>query len=105
MWQDLTEEPLPTDDDLDQMFKEIKDLEHASDNEEGEDDEDVAAQQQDRLQSILSSIPSFSQMNKKKDEITLSEAKHVHNLEKKLQDEFKSHHICEGIELKEREKK
>ena len=68
MWQDLTEEPLPTDDDLDQMFKEIKDLENASDNEEGEDDEDVDTQQQDRLQSILSSIPSFSQMNKKKDE-------------------------------------
>ncbi|XP_039297742.1 uncharacterized protein LOC120354505 [Nilaparvata lugens] len=44
-------------------------------------------------------------MNKKKDEITLSEAKHVHNLEKKLKDEFKSHHIREGIELKEREKK
>ncbi len=68
MWQDLTEEPLPSDDDLDQMFKEIKDLENASDNEEGEDDEDVDTQQQDRLQSILSSIPSFSQMNKKKDE-------------------------------------
>jgi hypothetical protein len=70
MWQDLTEEPLPSDDELDQMFKEIKDLEKSSDVEEDDDSDelDAEAEQQDRLQSILSSIPSFSQMNKKKDD-------------------------------------
>jgi hypothetical protein len=66
MWDDLTEEPLPSEEDLASMFKEIKQLDQADDSEE---DESATAKprNKDELKSILSSIPSFSQMNKSSD--------------------------------------
>jgi hypothetical protein len=68
MWDDLTEEPLPSDEDLDAMFEEIRQL----DKQDSGDDEPSAMTykptKRGDLQSILSSIPSFSDMNKKSDE-------------------------------------
>jgi hypothetical protein len=65
MWDDLTEEPLPSDQDLDQMFKEIRELDQQTDSEAYKPVGTAAPRKRDDLHSILSSIPSFSEMNKK----------------------------------------
>jgi hypothetical protein len=65
MWDDLTEEPLPSDQDLDQMFKEIRELDQQSDNGADKPAGSAPPRKRDDLHSILSSIPSFSEMNKK----------------------------------------
>ncbi|WP_036314613.1 hypothetical protein [Methylophaga thiooxydans] len=67
MWQDLTEEPLPSEDDLQAMFEEIKQLDQPQSNQTDEVN-DKGHAEQGQLKSILSSIPSFSQMNKKPNE-------------------------------------
>ena len=55
--------PLPTEGDLDDMLLEIRELQQDVTN--GEDNDTTSASQEE-LQAILSSIPSFSDMNKKK---------------------------------------
>jgi hypothetical protein len=65
MWDDLTEEPLPSDQDLDQMFKEIRELDQQPDNAADKPVGSAPPRKRDDLHSILSSIPSFSEMNKK----------------------------------------
>ncbi|MEC9315113.1 MAG: hypothetical protein VYB22_09525, partial [Pseudomonadota bacterium] len=67
MWDDLTEEPLPSEEDLESMFEEIKQLDQ-SEPASGDDKRDQSKPvEKDELKSILSSIPSVSQMNKKSD--------------------------------------
>lgn len=67
MWDDLTEEPLPSEADLESMFEEIRQLDQ-SEPASGEDSRRQSKPlEKDELKSILSSIPSFSQMNKKSD--------------------------------------
>ncbi len=67
MWDDLTEEPLPSEDDLESMFEEIRQLDQQEPETPQIDEEVAGPEEGDELKSILSSIPSFSQMNKKND--------------------------------------
>ena len=66
MWDDLTEEPLPSEEELESMFREIKQLDQ--DDDSGQNESVTGKPRNgDELKSILSSIPSFSQMNKNSD--------------------------------------
>jgi hypothetical protein len=67
MWDDLTEEPLPSDEDLDAMFEEIRQLDKQNSVDEEESEMTYKPTKRGDLHSILSSIPSFSDMNKKPD--------------------------------------
>jgi hypothetical protein len=67
MWDDLTEEPLPSEEDLESMFNEIRQLDQNQPTSNQESRSSNKATEKDELKSILSSIPSFSQMNKKSD--------------------------------------
>lgn len=69
MWDDLTEEPLPSDSELDAMFEEIRQLDQVTESEQqiAQPPYSDKPVEKDELKSILSSIPSFSQMNKKSD--------------------------------------
>jgi len=60
-----TQEPLPSEEDLDDMLSEIRELEQ--DDIEADLPEDNSASKEE-LQAILSSIPSFSDTKKKKPE-------------------------------------
>ncbi|MDF1588703.1 MAG: hypothetical protein P1P93_06040, partial [Gammaproteobacteria bacterium] len=67
MMTGLTEEPLPSDEQVESMLSEIRSLEQDETlvNEQVEE-LDVPRSTKDELQAILSSIPSFSEINKKK---------------------------------------
>jgi hypothetical protein len=65
MMDDLTEDPLPSEEDLASMFDEIRNLDDEPEVEKEVSAAETSRKNADPLQSILSEIPSFSDMNKK----------------------------------------
>jgi len=66
MMMDLTAEPLPSEADLEEMMAEIRKLEQENTMPEQDNERQTSVSNQDELQSILSNIPSFTEMNKKR---------------------------------------
>jgi len=66
MMMDLTAEPLPSEADLEEMMAEIRKLEQEGAMAEQDNGRQTSMSNQNELQSILSNIPSFTEMNKKR---------------------------------------